>query len=392
MSRPPIDDAVQEIARAARAEAESLAALAVERVTRELGLDFATRRNLEIGTRTAVELFLAAIEQPPAELDASLYVAHGRAQCAAGRSLRELLSIYRLTGLVLWEEMAAFPGTDQLGGARALELGGRWLRLMETLSLAAVDGYLEEGANLRRRDRARRDRLRGLLLSEPPEDEAVLRTAAERAGWPLPARVRVAITAVPVEADASDAERAPAKVLAGQDAHGRVALIVADGDDAEALLLRAATAHGASGPLALGPAVPAREAARSLRRAAGLLDEVEHGAVAPAPIVRCDDHELPLILGAAPELVRGLVDRRLAPLRALPESRRAQMLDTLAAWLAEPHRPQAIADRLGVHVGTIRYRLARLREVFGDDLDDPDARFELQLALRALPGPERPGD
>ena len=47
---------------------------------------------------------------------------------------------------------------------------------------------------------------------------------------------------------------------------------------------------------------------------------------------------------------------------------------------------EAIADRLGVHVSTIRYRLARLRELFGDDLDDPEARFELALALRAHAG------
>jgi DNA-binding PucR family transcriptional regulator len=36
-----------------------------------------------------------------------------------------------------------------------------------------------------------------------------------------------------------------------------------------------------------------------------------------------------------------------------------------------------------VHPQTARYRIARLREVLGDQLDDPDARFELQLALRA---------
>jgi DNA-binding PucR family transcriptional regulator len=31
----------------------------------------------------------------------------------------------------------------------------------------------------------------------------------------------------------------------------------------------------------------------------------------------------------------------------------------------------------------VRYRLARLRERFGETLEDPDARFELELALRA---------
>ncbi len=36
-----------------------------------------------------------------------------------------------------------------------------------------------------------------------------------------------------------------------------------------------------------------------------------------------------------------------------------------------------------VHPQTARYRLARLRELLGDDLDNADARFELELALRA---------
>ena len=42
-----------------------------------------------------------------------------------------------------------------------------------------------------------------------------------------------------------------------------------------------------------------------------------------------------------------------------------------------------MARALHVHPQTARYRLARLRELLGDPLDDPDARFELELALRA---------
>ncbi|MFL6152631.1 MAG: helix-turn-helix domain-containing protein [Ornithinibacter sp.] len=46
---------------------------------------------------------------------------------------------------------------------------------------------------------------------------------------------------------------------------------------------------------------------------------------------------------------------------------------------------QAVAERLHVHPQTVRYRVAQLRELFGDSLDDPDARFELALALRSQP-------
>ncbi len=41
----------------------------------------------------------------------------------------------------------------------------------------------------------------------------------------------------------------------------------------------------------------------------------------------------------------------------------------------------AMARALHLHPQTVRYRLTRLRELLGDALDDPDARFELELAL-----------
>ncbi|HEX5980736.1 MAG TPA: helix-turn-helix domain-containing protein [Thermoleophilaceae bacterium] len=45
--------------------------------------------------------------------------------------------------------------------------------------------------------------------------------------------------------------------------------------------------------------------------------------------------------------------------------------------------PPEVARALHVHPQTVRYRLARLRELFGERLDAPDGRFELELALRA---------
>jgi DNA-binding PucR family transcriptional regulator len=39
-----------------------------------------------------------------------------------------------------------------------------------------------------------------------------------------------------------------------------------------------------------------------------------------------------------------------------------------------------------VHPQTVSYRLGRLRELLGDDLDDPTARFELLLVLTAAAG------
>ena len=42
-----------------------------------------------------------------------------------------------------------------------------------------------------------------------------------------------------------------------------------------------------------------------------------------------------------------------------------------------------LAAELDVHEQTVGYRVNQLREVFGEDLHDPQARFELELVLRA---------
>jgi DNA-binding PucR family transcriptional regulator len=43
----------------------------------------------------------------------------------------------------------------------------------------------------------------------------------------------------------------------------------------------------------------------------------------------------------------------------------------------------ATADALALHRNTLKYRLQRIREISGHDLNDPDTRFNLQFATRA---------
>ena len=92
--------------------------------------------------------------------------------------------------------------------------------------------------------------------------------------------------------------------------------------------------------------------------------------------------EVDLLLAIDRELSQSVADRLLAPLAGLNSPQRGRMLETLDAWLANPGRPGAMADQLHLHVQGVRYRLARLRDLFGDTLDDPRCRFELGLALR----------
>jgi DNA-binding PucR family transcriptional regulator len=69
-----------------------------------------------------------------------------------------------------------------------------------------------------------------------------------------------------------------------------------------------------------------------------------------------------------------------------------RLTETLAAWLDHQRHTPRIAEALHVHSQTVRYRIANLRELLGDAIDDPDGRFELQLALRISAGPTRRAD
>ncbi|HEY6762647.1 MAG TPA: helix-turn-helix domain-containing protein [Baekduia sp.] len=378
------------------AHSDALADAVLERFSAGAGPDgapdAATLRNLRLGARAAVDCFLARLRgERAAPADVALFVAHGRAQQAAGRTLTELLSFYRLGGLAMWERSTALlPHDATLPAAEIFAFGSAVLELVDELSVAAATGFAAQEAEARRRDRALRERLVSLLLSDPPVAADVLAGAAAAASWALPERVRVAVAALPADPLRVPAGPGPDRVLTATVPDGRLALVVADDAEAERWLRRAATALGLEAPLALGPTVPAGAAQRSAARAVALLDHVRAGTLrAPrgGAIVRSDDHEIVLLLGAAPDLAREVAGRRLAPLDGLDDpAARERMTATLAAWLADPGRPQAMADRLGLHVQTVRYRLKTLRELFGAALDDPDERFELALALRVGTG------
>jgi DNA-binding PucR family transcriptional regulator len=63
-------------------------------------------------------------------------------------------------------------------------------------------------------------------------------------------------------------------------------------------------------------------------------------------------------------------------------------VETLRAWLDAFGDVTTAAAAVFVHPNTFRYRLRRLAEVGGLDLNDPDARFAAMLQLRVFaPGP-----
>jgi DNA-binding PucR family transcriptional regulator len=71
----------------------------------------------------------------------------------------------------------------------------------------------------------------------------------------------------------------------------------------------------------------------------------------------------------------------LAPLAGEREPAATKLADTLRSWLLHQGRRDAVADELFIHPQTVRYRMARLRELYGDRLRDPDWLLTLTIAL-----------
>jgi hypothetical protein len=249
---------------------------------------------------------------------------------------------------------------------------------IDELSADSVEGYAEAQAEHEDRRRRLRRELATLLVREPQAPEGELRSAAREAGWPLPRRV--AAIACPEPALAAIGRRLPADALAAVlDGTGCVLLPDPDGPGRAAAIARATTRRSA----ALGPAGEPGELPGSWSLARAALDAAAAGALASGGLVVVDEHLGDLLVRDSGSLGERLVAVHLGPFEALTEKAGERMRDTALAYLRQQGNSVAVARELHVHPQTARYRVARLRELLGERLDDPDARFELEVALRA---------
>ncbi|QDQ10744.1 PucR family transcriptional regulator [Streptomyces spectabilis] len=87
-------------------------------------------------------------------------------------------------------------------------------------------------------------------------------------------------------------------------------------------------------------------------------------------------------LRAHPDLA-AFVDRAIGPLRAHDQRSKPPLLPTLETYLAHAGRKAETARELHLNRQTLYNRLARISELLGTDLDDPQTVLALSLALRA---------
>ena len=356
---------------------DSLLAEVQESILHHLGLLY--RVTLEVGRPLASE-----------DLEYSRQIARKRA--AQGVPLGEFLTFFLVGLTVAWEHLIAGAGADprlrdQLLGRVSVVISNQ-TQLMTVLT----EAYVEERE---RRSRFREQDLDDFvqLLFAPEAVPNVLETRAASLDIALDEPRVVAIFGQ-VGSSAGLAGIGPedvrrrltarllgAEVFVGRSREGFVALLP---ETAEPKAL-AATVDGLLGEGGrVGVGNPgrdlgglrrsAREALRALQIGASLRSDQRvytHAEVAVLDLIGADS-------AGAEQFMHGV----LGP---LAEDGAAQSyLETLRQLAANNYSVKLAAAALSIHPHTLSYRARQIRRRFGLDLDDPEIRLRVQLALRIL--------
>lgn len=310
------------------------------------------------------------------------YANLGRGEVRSGRSLEALLSAYRYGARVTLRAISSTVDVSRLAPDVILSLGESLFAYIDELSAASAQGYALEQLERAGEHQRRRGELLEMILRGDSTEGSVARAAAA-IGWTLPDEVVV----LTVPAPHVDGLRA---------ALGASALVAERGNDVVALLPRprgnqgrpAVLVHVLAGRAAIvGPVRPWQQAAESLHLAVSAGAHGLRGQERPdrddSPPVWVEDHLADLVVHAEPLATADLAARRLAPLAGLRPQVRKRLAETLLAWLRHRGQRGPIAEELFVHPQTVGYRVNQLRDLYGDALDDPEVRFELELVLRA---------
>src|SRR5215216_2817260 len=351
-------------------------------------------QDVRLGVEVALNRFvdLLADPEPDAAGSRRTYVDLGRGEFQAGRSLDALLAAYRVGARLAWRRFVDAGVAGGLSPNAIYALGEAIFAYIDELSAESAEGYAEEQTAAAGESERRRRRLVRLLAQDPPPGNEALRTAAAALPWALPRGGLAALVAATADDGApgealldSIATRLARRLgegAIGAEAFGSAIVFVPDPDaPGRRRRLDAAIDDRA---VALGPTVDWQLSWASAKRAVATQRLVVAGRLggAASGLIVADDHLASLLLAADPRAAADLAQSRLEPLAQLPDGPRARLTETLAAWLDRPGQVQAVAAALDVHPQTVRYRVRQLRDLFGARLEDPDARFELALALR----------
>jgi sugar diacid utilization regulator/putative methionine-R-sulfoxide reductase with GAF domain len=120
--------------------------------------------------------------------------------------------------------------------------------------------------------------------------------------------------------------------------------------------------------------VEARQALRLTRRAGGRGRVASYRSLGAFRL---------LLEVQSPDALRRFVEELLGTLLQYARSRDTPLLETLEALSAARWVRRAAARNLGIHINSMTYRVERIESLTGLQLDDPETRVAISIALRA---------
>jgi len=87
--------------------------------------------------------------------------------------------------------------------------------------------------------------------------------------------------------------------------------------------------------------------------------------------------------GGHPELAQ-FCDEMLGKLLDYDAQHNSTLVETLSEYFTQRGNLSRTAEALYIHRNTLQYRMERIGEITGLDLDNPETRLAMQLALKAF--------
>ncbi len=346
------------------------------------------REAIERACEAGIDLFLAtAREARPATQRELREVAQlGILQARSSQSVEPVLAAYRMAARVAWSAILRAWRDHPDASPEALVLTANYVfAALDQVAAQVTSTYVHAREQHMLRGTRARTRLLHSLISDTFDNELAIQKQA------LAINVKLASGYVALVIRSDDVEvqdllatlRLPAQSLSDvSDPHSLVVLWPADRGavetEARDLLGELRRAGRARVRAGLGGEHPGlRGISRSYLEAQ---QAVEVGRkLRPEAVLHHYDEVAPyLVLAQNPMVAERYVHHVLGPL--VGADSRGALMETLEAELAQGTVKEAAAA-LRLHRHTVLYRMEKLRELLGDDLDDPALRQRLQLAL-----------
>ena len=354
-----------------------------------------------------LDLFLATAREarPATQQELRPLAQLGILQARSSQSVEPILAAYRIAARVAWDEiLRAWRGQPEATPEAMVLVANYVFAALDQVAAEVTRAYLHAREQHMQRGTRAQARLFHALISDSFDSELELQRQALALNTPLAAGGYVAVVAKLVVGN-RDGERggqALAEVAQSLDLPRGVLVHATDPSTLVVLWPAESTsdiepARSFVSRLQDEAGQRSRHLRARVRAGIGGYHTGLHGIsrsyleaqqaleagrkLRPDSLVHGHDEVIPhLVLAQNPHLAERFVAHTLGRLLDPKVRNREQLEETLEAYLAKGSVKDA-ATALGLHRHTVLYRLEKLKELLGDDLELPATRLRLQLAL-----------